>query len=51
MTFNEWLDEIEITTTRYDRLLDTFPVQYTDHEQLMAWLKAAYQMGLEHRDE
>ena len=48
MTFDEWMNEVEITGTRYDRLHDTFPLQYTDREQLMEWLRAAYQMGLEH---
>ena len=41
-TLDEWLDEIEITGTRYDRLLYTFPLQYTDHEMLNKWLQAAW---------
>lgn len=40
--FDDWLDEIEITGTRYDRLLDTFPAQYTDLDMLLKWLRAAW---------
>ena len=47
MTFDEWMNEVEITGTRYDRFYEEF-LSHQPNDHLMEWLRAAYQMGLEH---
>ena len=50
MTFQEWLDEIEVYSDREERLVSEFPslcsVSY-DKKRLMDWLRAAYDVGYE----
>jgi len=50
MTYEEWMDEIEIYGTRYERFLNEW-----DHgisvERMEEWLKTAYNMGLEHKND
>lgn len=54
MTYNEWMNEIENHSTRYDRFLeewDTILVRMDNDmsiERMEEWLKAAYDMGLKH---
>lgn len=43
MTFDEWLDEIEVFSSRYERLAGDLPVSDT----LINWLRAAYEVGYE----
>lgn len=44
MTFDEWLDEIEVFASRLERLYGDFP-EVEDKEKLLKWLKAAYSVG------
>ena len=44
MTFDEWLDEIEIFSSRRERLYGDFP-EVEDKEKLLKWLEAAYSVG------
>lgn len=46
MTFDEWLDEIEIFASRLERLYGDFP-EVDDKEKLLKWLEAAYKVGNE----
>jgi hypothetical protein len=50
MTFNEWLNEIENYGTRHERFLEEWD-NGMDDKRMMQWLKAAYQMGLEHNQQ
>jgi hypothetical protein len=47
-TFNDWLDEIECYSTRYERFYDSV-AQFKTKEGLVAslllWLEAAYNQG------
>ena len=43
VTFEEWLDEIEIFSSRYERLAADLPVS----DALINWLRAAYDVGYE----
>ena len=46
MTFNEWLQEIEVFSTREERLQCTFShMDKLDWNELMEWLEAAYRVG------
>jgi hypothetical protein len=54
MTFNEWLQEIEVFSARYERLLSDLDFKAIksgkiDEEQfqnaLLAWLRASYEVG------
>lgn len=48
MTFDEWLDEIEVFSSRYERLVSDFcDMEYEDKGLLLIWLKAAYDVGFE----
>lgn len=58
MTFNEWLQEIEVFSARYERLLsdldfDTISAGKLNkeafHDALLAWLRASYEVGQEDR--
>jgi hypothetical protein len=48
MTFEEWMFEIENYGTRMERFLEEWDNGMSEKD-IMKWLKAAYQMGLEHR--
>lgn len=48
MTFDEWLDEIEIFASRSERLYGDFP-EVEDKEKLLKWLEAAYSVGHNHK--
>ena len=49
MTFSGWLEEVEVYSTRQERLMATFAhMDKSDWEQLMKWLSAAYEVGYEH---
>jgi hypothetical protein len=48
MTFDEWLDEVEVFSTREERLESDFPVlcgSSFDKKRLLGWLRAAYDVG------
>ena len=45
MTFQEWLDEIEVYGARWERLRCDIPD--VDSVILMQWLRAAYDVGYE----
>jgi len=47
MTYNEWMNEIENYSTRYDRFLEEWD-NGMSVERMEEWLEAAYNMGLEH---
>ena len=47
MTYNEWMNETENYATRYDRFLEEWD-NGISVERMEEWLKAAYDMGLEH---
>lgn len=44
MTFEEWLDEIEVFSTRRERLLESFE-NNPSYSTIEAWLYAAYMVG------
>jgi hypothetical protein len=46
MTFEEWLFEIENYGTRLERFLSEWDNGMSDKD-IMKWMKAAYEMGLE----
>jgi hypothetical protein len=47
MTYNEWMNETENYSTRYDRFLEEWD-NGMSVERMQEWLKAAYDMGLKH---
>ena len=47
MTYEQWMNEIENYSTRYDRFLDEWD-NGMDSKRMEEWLKSAYQMGLDH---
>ena len=47
MTYNEWMNEIENYATRYERFLEEWD-NGMSVERMEEWLKASYDMGLEH---
>ena len=47
MTFEEWMYEIENYGTRMERFLSEWDNGMSDKD-IMKWLKAAYEMGVEH---
>lgn len=47
MTFGEWLDEIEVYSSRAERLQCDFE-NTMDYPMLVKWLKAAYGVGNKH---
>ena len=49
MTYDEWMNEIENYGTRYERFLSEWDAGM-DVARMQEWLKAAYQMGLEHNE-
>jgi hypothetical protein len=49
MTFDEWLSEIENYGTRQERFYAEWDAGMSD-ARMIEWLKAAYQMGLEHKN-
>jgi hypothetical protein len=49
MTYNEWMNEIENYSTRYDRFLEEWD-NGMSVERMQEWLKASYDMGLEHKE-
>ena len=48
MTFDEWLDEIEVYSTRRERLIEGLVTYRDDHEFVIKWLRAAYDEGVKH---
>jgi hypothetical protein len=50
MTFDEWLDEIEVFASRLERLYGDFP-EVEDREKLLKWLEAAYNVGYDRAKE
>ena len=49
MTYDEWMNEVENYGTRYERFLSEWDAGM-DVVRMQEWLKAAYQMGLEHNE-
>lgn len=48
MTFDEWLGEIEVYSSRHERLYADFEnLSNEDIKTLMKWLEAAYNVGYE----
>lgn len=46
MKFEEWLDEIEVFSARWERLHSDFPnLDINEREILIKWLRAAYDVG------
>lgn len=43
-TFNDWLTELEVFSSRFERMLDDFP-EVKDIKRLKQWLEAAYEAG------
>lgn len=49
MTFEEWLDEIEVYSTRMERLMDDInSPDPTFRDLILKWLRAAYEVGYAH---
>lgn len=52
MTFDEWLDEIEVYGSRKERLMDDINNINSPHpsynDLILLWLRAAYEVGYEH---
>jgi hypothetical protein len=49
MTFDEWLDEIEVFSSRYERLISDLPdMTFEERNRLLVWLNAAYDVGVEY---
>lgn len=48
MTFDEWLNTIEVYSTRRERLLDALDNCNDRYNTVISWMEAAYQMGYEH---
>ena len=46
MTFEEWLKEVEVFSSRAERLYEDFP-EVKDLAKLRVWLKAAWKAGKE----
>ena len=49
MTYEEWMNEIESYGTRFERFLNEWD-NGMDVNRMEEWLKAAYNLGLEHGD-
>lgn len=49
MTYEEWMNEIENYGTRFERFLNEWD-HGMDVNRMEEWLKAAYNLGLEHGD-
>jgi hypothetical protein len=48
MTFDEWLDEIEVYGSRMERLMDDINSPHPSYNDLiLKWLRAAYDVGYE----
>ena len=51
MTFEEWLDEIEVYGSRMERLMDDINNINSPHpsynDLILLWLRAAYEVGYE----
>lgn len=47
MTFDEWLNEVEVYSTRVERLMEELGPPFYDTHILLKWLKAAYKVGYE----
>lgn len=45
MTFEEWMDEVEVYSTRKERLIEGLITYRDDHEFVIKWLEAAYNVG------
>jgi hypothetical protein len=49
MTFEEWLNETEVFSSRLERLYEDLNDYQGDNiEIIIKWLKAAYDVGVEH---
>lgn len=47
MKFHEWLEQVEIFSSREERLMDMLDNNYR-YSTVLAWLEAAYNVGYEH---
>lgn len=45
MTFDEWMNEVEVYSTRKERLIEGLMTYRDDHEFVIKWLEAAYNVG------
>lgn len=45
MTFEEWMNEVEVYSTRKERLIEGLVTYRDDHEFVIKWLEAAYNVG------
>lgn len=45
MTFDEWMNEVEVYSTRKERLIEGLTTYRDDHEFVIKWLEAAYNVG------
>lgn len=45
MTFNEWMNEVEVYASRKERLIEGLVTYRDDHEFVIKWLEAAYNVG------
>lgn len=48
MKFHEWLNEIEVFSTREERFIDAINNCNDLYYTLLSWLYAAYQVGYDH---
>lgn len=52
MTLTEWLEEIEVYSSRIERFIDDCDHHRAgstgSNERMIAWLRAAYEIGREH---
>lgn len=47
MTFDQWMNEVEVYSTRKERLMEGLVTYRDDHEFVIKWLEAAYNVGYE----
>ena len=45
MTFEEWMNEVEVYSTRKERLIEGLDTYEYDTEFVVKWLEAAYNVG------
>ena len=51
MTFEDWLNELEVYSTRRERLIDGLMTYRDDTEFVIKWLRAAYNEGVKDANE
>ena len=47
MTFDEWMNEVEVYSTRKERLVEGLHTYRDDVDFVIKWLEAAYKVGYE----